>query len=324
MKSLAILSLIIVGAFCSTFQDMLFKDVFQQWKQAHGKIYKSAQEEEYRFKTFLQNYKSILAYNAEQDDVTLGLNLFADLTSEEFSRRYTGTLPSKGQGEIKKYEAKDLPASFDWRTKGAVTPVKNQGSCGSCWTFSTTGALEGLYYINSSKLVSLSEQNLVDCVTEDFGCGGGWPIDAMTYAAQNGIETETDYPYAGVNQKCAHDASKAIVVNSGYYNVTPNDVDQLKAAIVGQPVSVCIQANQLVFQFYRGGVIKKLCGATIDHAVLAVGYDNIKGTDAFIVKNSWGGSWGAEGYVYISTDGSANSGKGVCGILSMAAIPYKN
>jgi len=324
MKLLLILSLIFIGTFSSTLQDTLFRDLFHQWKQAHNKLYTSPQEEEFRFQVFFQNYQDILAFNSEQSDVTLGLNHFADLTSDEFTSLYTGAFPTEGHGKIKEFDIKDLPTSVDWRTKGAVTPVKNQGTCGSCWTFSSTGALEGLYFINNSKLISFSEQNLVDCVTEGHGCGGGWTMYAMNYTAENGIETEDDYPYAGVNQKCAFDPSKAINVNSGYYNVTPKSVDQLKAAIVNQPVSVGIQANNLVFQFYKGGVIKRLCTTIINHAVLAVGYDIIQGTEAFIVKNSWGPSWGVNGYVYISTDGTANHGKGVCGILMVPSIPYKD
>jgi len=252
------------------------------------------------------------------------LNHFADLTSEEFGKTYTGTIPKPGSGFIRKFDANDLPDSFDWRTKGAVTPVKNQGACGSCWAFSSTGALEGLYFIQNSKLVSLSEQNFVDCVVEDFGCGGGWPIDAFTYSWKKGIELEENYPYKATNQKCTFNQSRALHINTGYFNVTPNSIPELKAAIVQQPISVCIQANQLVFQFYKGGVIKKACGASIDHAVLAVGYGDIKGTEAFIVKNSWGPKWGADGYVYISTDPKLNDGKGVCGILTMAAAPFKN
>jgi len=171
----------------------------------------------------------------------------------------------------------------------------------------------------------MSEQNLIDCVTADMGCDGGLMSDAFSYTAMaGGIDTEADYPYQGKNGNCSFDQTKAVNANSGYYNVTPKSLDQMKAAIVGQPVSVAIQANQLVFQFYAGGVISKLCGDKLDHGVLAVGYDMIKTTEAFIVKNSWGPSWGNSGYVYISTDASANKGNGVCGILSDASFPYKN
>jgi len=275
-----------------------------------------------RLSIFTKNYLEILKFNQEQTDVVLGLNQFADLTSEEFGNIYTGYIP-RSQRNGKPFESKlsDLPASVDWRTKGAVTDVKNQGSCGSCWAFSTTGALEGFYFINNGKLVAFSEQNLVDCVTADDGCGGGLMEDAFQYTAQNGIETEADYPYVGRDTQCAYTASKAVKVNTGYIDVQVKNATALKEAIVQQPVSVAIQANQLVFQFYLGGVIKSLCGDKLDHGVLAVGYDIIKDTEAYIVKNSWGGSWGAQGYVYISTNGAANKGNGVCGILADANFP---
>ena len=145
--------------------------------------------------------------------------------------------------------------------------------------------------------------------------------DAFTYTSANGIDTEADYPYAGVDQKCKFDASKAYKTNGGYQNVTVNSVDALKTALVSQPVSVAVQANQISWQFYAGGVIKKLCGDKLDHGVLAVGYDTINNDEAWIVKNSWGASWGNDGFLYISTDATANDGNGVCGVLASASYP---
>jgi C1A family cysteine protease len=322
MKALFFLSLILVGAFAGSIEEQLLKDLWSQWKLNNNKVYTSY-EEEFRFNVFADNYLNILAVNAEDDSLTLALNHFADLTSEEFGAIYTGTIASVNQGPFAAYEPRDLPTSVDWRTKGAVTPVKNQGTCGSCWTFSTTGSLEGLYFIDNNNLVSFSEQNLVDCVKADQGCNGGLMSDALAYAAANGIETEADYPYAGVDQKCKFEASKATKVNSAYANVTAGSLDALKTAVAAQPVSIAVQANQISWQFYAGGVIKKLCGDKLDHGVLAVGYNTINGDEAWIVKNSWGASWGNEGYVYISTDASANKGMGVCGILSTPSYPTK-
>jgi xylem cysteine proteinase len=325
MKALVFISLILVAALATPLHEQLIKDLYTQWKSTHKKAYTTEYENTVRFQIFSKNYLQILKFNKEQSDVVLGLNQFADLTSEEFGALHTGLTPktSNNNAKVASFQTpKDLPVSVDWRTKGAVTDVKNQGSCGSCWAFSATGALEGFYFINNAKLVSFSEQNLVDCVTADQGCNGGLPSDAFAYTAQGGIETEADYPYKGVDQKCAFDASKAIKTNpGGYANVTANNVTAMKTAIVNQPVSVGIQANQIVFQFYIKGVIKRLCGANLDHGVLVVGYDTSQGPEAFIVKNSWGGSWGVNGYVYISTDDSANKGAGVCGILSMATVP---
>jgi C1A family cysteine protease len=224
--------------------------------------------------------------------------------------------------EIAEFDTSNLADNIDWRIKGAVTAVKNQGACGSCWSFSAVGALEGLHYINNAKLIGFSEQHLVDCVTADKGCGGGIMSDAFDYTAKvGGIETEEDYPYKAKNQKCSFDKDKAIKVNTGYKNVTAKSAEQLKAALNNQPVSVAIQASSPFFQFYRRGVVKRFCGDKLDHGVLAVGYDSTAGAEAFIVKNSWGAIWGDKGYVRISTDSKANNGNGVCGILADAAFP---
>jgi len=325
MKTVFILSLILAVTFSYSLENAVLHDLYGQWKLAYKKVYTSASEESFRFATFLENYYTIIQHNAQDKSVTLGLNEFSDLTSEEFARFYTGLLPKQTfDAETFVFNTEDLPASIDWRAKGAVTDVKNQGMCGSCWAFSAIGALEGLYYLNNSQLLAFSEQNIVDC-SAGHGCLGGWMTDAFTYAAQGGIETEDDYPYKGIiHGKCAFDSSKAHAVNTGYYNVTSSSSDQLKAALAQQPVSVAIQANQAVFQHYKGGVIQKDCGSKLDHGVLAVGYDTIEGVEAFIIKNSWGPKWGNSGYVYLSTDGSANGGLGVCGILSVPSIPYKH
>lgn len=322
MKALILVTLL-VAVLSSGLEEQLIKDLFEQWKISHGRVY-SSYEENFRFNVFTENYLNILAVNELDDSVTLALNQFADLTSEEFGAMYTGTYAKGNTGNYHVFDPIDPPASVDWRTKGAVTPVKNQGTCGSCWAFSSTGSLEGLYFINNTNLVSFSEQNLVDCVTADQGCNGGLMSDALAYTATGGINTEADYPYLGRDGDCKFDSSKAYHVNNGYYNVTPKSLDQMIAAVVSQPVSVAVQANQLVFQFYAGGVIKRFCGDTLDHGVLVVGYDVVKGDQAFIVKNSWGATWGNSGYLYIATDATANSGNGVCGILADPSIPFKH
>jgi len=202
-----------------------------------------------------------------------------------------------------------------------VTPVKNQGDCGSCWAFSTTGVLEGFHAIKDGKLLSFSEQQLVDCDTVDQGCDGGFPYDALEYSSKYGMEQESEYPYTGVDGTCQYKKNEAIETNTGYTFVTPKNVNAIKTAIVSMPVSVGIEADQDVFQLYTSGVISSGCGDDLDHAVLIVGYDTFQGQEAFIVKNSWGASWGNAGYVYISTNGKPNGGTGVCGILSQPVIP---
>jgi len=266
----------------------------------------------------------ILEFNARGDNARLGLNLFADLTSEEFAAKYTGYYPKPTNAEVKSFNIGALPTSVNWVTAGAVTPVKNQGDCGSCWAFSSTGSLEGLYFLNNSNLVSFSEQNLVDCVTVDDGCDGGEMTDALTYSAENGIETEAAYPYTAEDGTCTFDSSIAYHPNSGYYAVKPMSQADLLAAIVGQPISIGVEADQLAFQFYSSGVIKSECGDAIDHDVLAVGYEVVDGTQAYYVKNSWGATWGDNGFLYISTNPKPNGGNGVCGILSGPVYPYKS
>jgi C1A family cysteine protease len=313
------------------------KSVWTSWKNVHNKEYNFIKEESARFAIFVENYKKIIDHNSKNEDVKLGLNRFGDLTVEEFKSLHSGCYQSNTERVQNQqaqqfrqklnpyhqidYRVLNLPDSVDWRQKGAVTDVKNQEQCGSCWAFSTTGALESLHYINSGQLLSFSEQQIVDCDKTDGGCEGGLPAQAFEYTANAGVETEQDYPYQAADGKCQYDQSKAIIVNSGQKSVKAQDVNALKAALVVQPVSIGIEADQNTFQFYKSGVLKSGCGDNLDHAVLAVGYTTINGDEAFIVKNSWGSDWGVGGYVYISTDAKANGGNGVCGILGDPVIP---
>ena len=210
--------------------------------------------------------------------------------------------------------------TVDWVAKGAVTAVKNQGSCGSCWSFSTTGSMEGAHFIKTGELLSLSEQQLVDCSHNgNLGCMGGMMDRAFTWTETHPLETEQDYPYQGwtIFHGYREDASKGKVAAQSFVDVTPQDSDALKAAIAQGPVSVAIQANQKVFQRYSGGIITADCGTKLDHGVLAVGYGTDNGTPYYKVKNSWGADWGEDGYVRIAiTDGA-----GMCGIQSQPSQP---
>jgi C1A family cysteine protease len=321
MKAFLLISLCVFAATAS-FVDVT--PLWEAWKYKHMRTY-SETEEALRFAIFSDNHHKIMKWNAEHYEPKLAINQFADLTATEFKATYTGCgfyESNPDQAHILEEEdIGSLPTSVDWRNKGAVTPVKDQGQCGSCWAFSTTGVIEGHYFIKNNELLSFSEQQIVDCDTgTDQGCNGGWPYLAIQYAAKNGLEVESDYPYTAQDGKCKYNKQKAKQVATDYKYVTPKSVNALKTALVDQPVSILIEADQDVFQFYSSGVIKANCGANLDHAVLAVGYKKVGVLEAWIVKNSWGTSWGDSGYVYISTIGALNQGQGVCGILAQPVI----
>jgi len=324
-KAIVLISLFLVAGIASANRFDSFNALWQSWKLRHGKTY-ALGEEAARFGIFIENVNKITKNNQENSEVKFAINKFADLTASEFKAIYASgsrAQPNADQKKAVKFNLADpLPDQVDWRDKGAVTPVKDQGQCGSCWTFSATGAIEGFYAINQGKLLSFSEQQIVDCDTEeDEGCNGGWHYLAIEYAGNNGLELETDYPYTARDGKCKYDSSKAVKTNKGYAYVTANSTDNLKAALANiGPVSVAIEADQSIFQFYSKGVISAGCGADLDHAVLTVGYTKVGILEAFIVKNSWGTSWGDKGYVMLSTIQQLNRGQGACGILAIPVI----
>jgi len=333
----ATLALVGIFAFIGThhatrnLQDSTVADLWSQWKETYGKMYATAEEESLRFSRFAANYDFVQSWNSDPTQTSsVGLNEFADLNTEEFGalKGCLNMAPSLEQEPIEDSvivtgNDGELPASVDWRAKGAVTPIKNQGQCGSCWAFSTTGSLEGLHFITNGTLLSFSEQQLVDCSGSygNQGCNGGWPFWALEYTAAKGIELESVYPYKAVDTKCTYAQSSVVYQNKGYGNVTKNNEVAMATALVTQPISVCVEADQNVFQLYTGGVITSAsCGTQLDHAILAVGY-NTQGSQAYwIVKNSWGASWGLQGYVYIAKSNSTNT-NGICGIAMNVAYP---
>ena len=223
---------------------------------------------------------------------------------------------------------RDLPVSIDWTVDGAVTPIKNQGSCGSCWAYSAIGAIEGARFLDTGELVSLSEQQLVDCDTLDSGCQGGLMDNAFMFDENNtGICTEEDYPYAGrkhwirgcfEKKGLCDDVSHTRV--KSFVDVNGTNLD-LMSAIRFQPVSVAIQADQMAFQFYKTGVFAGDCGVQVDHGVLAVGYGTTdENEDFWLVKNSWGSTWGDSGFIKLARD-SKTIEEGMCGILTHASRP---
>lgn len=291
-------------------------------------MYEDDQTELHRYSVWKTNLAMVEEHNKNVDKhgYTLGMNEYSDLTSEEFVKMLNGykmaPLTNSTRGSFK--ASKDFVAAdnVDWRDKGAVTGVKNQGQCGSCWSFSATGSLEGQHFLKSNDLVSLSEQNLMDCSTSEgnHGCKGGLMDNAFKYIIKNnGIDTEESYPYQAHNEICRFKSSSIGATMTSYQDIEHGDVEALTQAIdtIG-PISVAMDASRPAFHSYRRGVYTdRTCSSRkLDHGVLAVGYGTYEGTPYFLVKNSWGESWGNEGYFMIERS-SAN----MCGLATQASYP---
>jgi len=309
----------------------MYEKLFFEHMQKFDLHFQNGEEFAKRLQIFADMVDEIETHNSAVSTYKLGLNKFSHLTFQEFQeavhvggtrlpnlRKNSGALVHEAPADVSA-----LPTSVDWVTKGAVTGVKNQGSCGSCWSFSATGSLEGAYFLKYGTLISFSEQELVSCDTTDLGCNGGLMDDAFEWVMSNkGLATEAAYPYTSGSGKAPACAVTGVPQNSqvtpkSYTDVKTGSVSAMQSAVAQQPVSIAIQANQKAFQSYSSGVLTGRCGQRLDHGVLAVGYGTWSdGTDYWKVKNSWGPDWGMDGYILIE-----KSDADLCGVLDAASYP---
>jgi len=311
-----------------------YSDSFEEFKIKYNKEYETDEEETHRAGVWSDNLDMIRAHNIQADQghhsFHLGENEFTDMTSDEITAFFNGLKVESVEGELTtEVDVSDLPTEVDWRTKDIVTDVKDQKMCGSCWAFSATGSMEGQHALKTKKLVSLSEQNLVDCSMKEgnHGCFGGLPDYAFKYVKDNGgIDTEASYPYTAKNgKKCLYNATTSGANLTSWVDVVKgSEADLQKAVATVGPISVGIDASRPTFHFYKKGVYhdKHCSNHFLDHGVLAVGYGTAKSEDGkhskdfWLVKNSWGKSWGMDGYINM-----ARNKKNACGIATMASYP---
>ncbi|XP_015379675.1 PREDICTED: cathepsin L1 [Diuraphis noxia] len=327
---------LVISSVSSIKLNEVIEEEWSLFKIQFKKLYDDVKEETFRKKVYLDNKLKIARHNklyeSGEETYALEMNDFGDLMQHEYTKMMNGFKPSlAGDSNFTKDEAVIflksenvvIPKSVDWRKKGYVTPVKNQGQCGSCWSFSATGALEGQHFRKTGVLVSLSEQNLIDCSRKygNNGCEGGLMDNAFKYIKSNkGLDTEKSYPYEAEDDKCRYNPENSGATDKGFVDIPEGDEEALMHALatVG-PVSIAIDASSEKFQFYKKGVFyNPHCSSTeLDHGVLAVGYgSDKKGGDYWIVKNSWGKNWGAEGYIMM-----ARNKKNNCGVASSASYP---
>ncbi|KAI3456183.1 hypothetical protein Pfo_012846 [Paulownia fortunei] len=310
-------------------EDSLMTKKHNEWMARFQRVYENDEEKAKRYQIFKERVEYIESFNrAGNRTFVLGLNEFSDLTREEFMASRTGYIKPSNQiapenTSFRYAYVTDIPSSMDWREKGAVTDIKNQEQCGCCWAFSAVASVEGIHQITAGKLISLSEQQLLDCNTENYGCNGGYMEIAFNYIKQKGITAYENYPYQGYQGNCNSQASasKPIVMISNYETVPHNSESALLKAVANQPVSIGIDAGCDAFMNHQAGIFTENCGTHLNHAVTLVGYgiDKSTGMKYWLAKNSWGTSWGENGYIRLQRD--VDAAEGLCGLAMDPSYP---
>ncbi|XP_030365542.1 cathepsin L1-like isoform X1 [Strigops habroptila] len=317
---------------CTTALDPALEEAWEGWKRLHAKEY-PREAEPIRREVWEKNLWRIQQHNWEesqgQHSFRLAMNHHGDLTDEEFNQLLNGFTPARQEEPARLFqpsEALKTPVEVDWRAKGYVTPVKNQGHCGSCWAFSATGALEGLVFNRTGKLVVLSEQNLIDCSRQlgNAGCRGGYMIRAFQYVRDNGgLNSEHVYPYTGTDTSgCRYDPRDRAANCSALRTVPQGNEEALEQAVAAVgPVSVAVDASGFHFHFYKSGIFSSIfCSQRVNHGMLAVGYgtsqERGRNVSYWILKNSWSELWGEQGYIRL-LKGADNQ----CGVANQASFP---
>ncbi|XP_018575904.1 cathepsin L-like proteinase [Anoplophora glabripennis] len=320
MKFLIVFATVVLAINAATDKEqwLAFKDNF-------GRDYRNLKEEQKRYTVFQNTLRLIETHNEKYENgessYYLGVNKFADRTPEEIKAMLNYSASTKPvRGEPKAYHVHSgltAPSEVNWINQGVVNGIKDQGDCGSCWAFSTIGCLEGIYAIRTGTLYSLSEQNLVDCSTINDGCDGGWMEAGFEYIRDNGIETESDYPYTAREETCKFDRSKSITNVGGFVAIPQSESDLLDAVANIGPIAIAVNADPMVY--YAGGIFdESVCDKTnLDHGVVAVGYGSENGVDYWLVRNSWGLNWGDSGYIKITRNRNDQ-----CGVADDASYPY--